>query len=308
MVRRFACLFLLLSACEQSQPGNPVAHKTSADVNDAIPVQPDPATGSDGPYHGTIAGLRQLGAKSGLKVTIDKAAITGISGNSKTVYASDPEGGAFSGILIQLCDSKSGVCATGPTGGGLVYGITGTFLITTDGEHMSIGTPTLTATSDPAVAVPPYFVNPTALAETATNNADARGVYVNLDLRDGPAVITSVTPASMTNSSYSADMEAACRGDGVPQDTAKCCPSTGPKFFGLEVTVNGAVIAVSTSNYPSKKNNQFGASLIVWPCNGDFTTSLKTGQSFSSLGGIFDLNYGSASLTPATPSDVALSN
>lgn len=285
-----------------------MAQRTSADVNDAIPVQPTADGGASGPYHGTLAGLRQLGAKSGLKVTIDQVDITAISGNGKTVYGSDPAGGAFSGILIQLCDSKSGVCAAGPSGVGAVYGLTGTFLVTKDGAHMSVGTPTLTQLNAGPLPVPSYLVNPTALAATATNNADARGVYVELDLSSGPAQISSVSPAGFLNAGYSADMEAACRGSGVAQDTSQCCPKgLGPKYFGFEVTVSGAVIGISTANYPSAKNGQVGANLVVWPCNGDFSSILTTQQSFSSLAGIFDINRGVASLTPASAADFTLS-
>jgi len=309
MFTRMACLFLLFSACVNTQPGNPVAQRTSADVNDAIPVQPDAQTDNSGPYHGTIAGLRQLGAKSGVKVTIDEVAVTGLSGNAKTAYVSDPAGGAYSGILVALCDSKIGTCAAPPSGVGAIYSLTGTFLITTDGLHMSIATPTLTAVAGASpISVPEYVVYPSSLAETETHNADARGVLVSLYLPDGPAQITSITPAGYINNNYTPAMEAACRGTNGPADTTQCCPSVGPKYFGFEVTVNGAVIGVSTANYPSKKNGQIGAALTIWPCDGNFDATLKTSQSFSKLGGLFDVNYGVASLTPASANDFQLTN
>ncbi len=274
--------------------------------NDPIPQPPATSSGTAAAqsFHGNIATLRQANLANNSPVTLDDTVVTSISGNGKTVYVSDPEGGAFSGIEVDMC--KTAPCNGVPQSLLGEYKVQGTYLVTADGVHASLGTPTLTLLDPGPAPLLPYQTTADEVSETATHNGDVVGTWVSVDY-PGEAQVSSVTAASFLNTSYTSDMENACRGTGVAIDTSQCCPSgVGPKYFGFEVQVGNDTIGISTGNYPSKANGENGSNLAVWPCNGDFSSVITTNTFFTGLGGIYDINFGLGSISPATDSDYVI--
>jgi hypothetical protein len=64
--------------------------------------------------------------------------------------------------------------------------------------------------------------------------------------------------------------------------------------------VSGAIVAVQTTNYRDITFNSF-------PCSArDLPETLKVGDEFTTLGGIFDVNFSKASISPGAPEHYVL--
>ncbi len=250
----------------------------------------------------TVAQIRQAKLSNGAAVSISNAVVTAISGTGKTIWVADAAGGNYSGIAVSVCDSKTAVCAANPPAEvGAAYSVSGTYLVTKDGTYASLVDPTFTSVTG-AGPVPAFVVQASEIAQGSTANADVRGVYVSV----GDATVADAAPTGQDflNAAYTSAMENACRGLGVTKDTSQCCPShIGPKYYGFVAQAGPTQIEVSTSNYSSKYNGSNGVGIEVWPCDGDFSKILVNGQDLGTLAGVFDINFGAATLYPATPHD-----
>jgi DNA/RNA endonuclease YhcR with UshA esterase domain len=245
-------------------------------------VQTDSATGGDGggstQTFDSIKALRQASLTMQAPIIVSSAVVTAVTGNYKTAYIEDADGGAKSGIAL-FCNptASSSPCALLDTIKTLKPGnkvkITGTFDVYNGKEEIK---PTAIEVLDPTEGPLPAYVDLTP-AQAADNltASDYEGVLVNITgvSSSTPLTVKSTTPAAFKNTSAS---------------TTDC--SKGPQYSAFEVWDNTSTIAVTTSFYRGL-DIASDANCIIWFDAGVPSDHLVVvGDKFNKLAGVLDLD------------------
>jgi hypothetical protein len=317
MQRRASMVLVIavLSACGRESTKTPFPVVTlgntpapDASLND--PSAPSLVQAPTNTFTGTVAELHAFqNRKSGLPVTLPFVVVTANSGNGETMYVADPEITDFAGIMIERCDKADKTCKGAPPTLGSNVQIVGTLFVNKDGGA-TIGKAVVTAVAGDMIDLHPRGVLSTEVTpDQLTGNEAIRGLPIHVVDTDGnPSlfVVEDLAPADDTNANFPADLETQCGVDNLqkPENAmASCCPAgIGPKYFSFVVreVASGRKVNVQTGNY---KDISFNA----WPCGSrDVTETLKVGDTFTTLGGIFDVAFSKASISPGGPSHYVL--
>jgi hypothetical protein len=187
--------------------------------------------------------------------------------------------------------------------------IVGILFVAKDGSA-SVGKPTVTAADGDPIVLRPRAVVSTDVApdKIAGNEAFRAMPVVVVDGNEQPSafVVDDLAPADDVNANFPAALDAQCGPVNLakPENaTVNCCPSAvGPKYFSFTAkeVATGNKVKVQTGNY---KDIDFNA----WPCSArDLPTTIKVGDTFTTLGGIFDVSFSKASISPGSKSHYVL--
>lgn len=314
-MQRLSLVLLALVACGRESTKTPMPIVTQGNTPAPDPALNDPSAPAlvqapTNTFTGTVAELHAFqNRKSGLPVTLPFVVVTASAGNGEKMYVSDPEVTDYAGILVERCAKTDKACKDArPTLGGNVK-IVGTLFVNKDGSA-TIGKVTVTvAEGDPIDIRPRGVLSTEVVPDKIEGNETIRGLPVYVADTDGnPSlfVVDDLAPADDINANFPADLEDKCGVDNVqkPENAmVSCCPAgVGPKYFSFVVreVSSGRKVSVQTGNYRDISFNS-------WPCSArDVAETLKVGDQFTTLGGIFDVQFGKASISPGAPSHYVL--
>ncbi|MCC6809917.1 MAG: hypothetical protein IT381_20985 [Deltaproteobacteria bacterium] len=319
MLRRVSLVVLVFAAACGRDPESithtqmPIVTQGNTPLPDAAlndPNRPSSVLPPTNTFEGTVAELHAFqNRKSGLPVTLPFVVVSANAGNGEKMYVNDPEVADFSGILVERCAKTDKVCKDSPPALGSNVKVVGTLFVNKDGGA-TIGKVTVSAASgDPIFlrqrGVPSSDVVPTKI----TGNEAIRGLPVFVADQDGEPslfVVDNLEPEDDKNGNFPGDLEAKCGVANLQKPanaTVSCCPAgVGPKYFSFIVreVSTGNKVAIQTGNY---RDITFNA----WPCSArDLAETLKVGDEFKVLGGIFDVSFGKASISPGSPTHYQL--
>jgi len=308
-------LSILNGACGR-QPVTPQpTPQTSVPSLSAINGQNDPQTKPtlhDGStltsFTGSVVDLRvYTNLKDALPVNLPNVLVSAVSGKGDTIYVADAVGGDYSGIQVQSCDStaqdyKNCLKKRLP----LYSSVSVTGKLTVIKSHWFISPAVVTLLSSGSEVLHPTKVSPNAVARNNSSNGHLLGTYIKVQNAKAPTtfVVTNVTPGYDKNQNFKDDLTA-CSPDSLINDTTGlyCC-TNGPAYFSFEAADSaGNLISIANNNY---KDVFFSS----WPCSASDLTAhknpvvpVKLGTVFTQMGGIFDINFGNASISPTNVSD-----